>query len=226
MLPVDLTGIALDINTGAPLLVLQERDEPHRVLPIFVGAPEATAIAIAAAGQRVPQPMVHDVMAAVVAALDGHVDAVEVNGLREGAFTAAISLSGPGGSRRIGSRPSDAVALAVRTGAPMFVSEAVLDAAGHLPDPAESDSAEQMQPALDAAAIDTEVESFRSFLDEIDPGDFVDPVDPSASDVDAGDATDPAETSGGEVDGGHPDGPADHTRDEIDPDDDASRHDD
>jgi bifunctional DNase/RNase len=173
MLPVDLTGIALDINSGAPMVVLQERDEPRRVLPIFVGPPEATAIAIAAAGQRAPQPLVHDVMTALVAALDGHVDAVEVNDLREGVFTASISLSGPTGQRRVGSRPSDALALAVRTGAPVFVDEAVLDAAGHLPqeiEPVESDA--DAIPQLDEATIDTEVESFRSFLDDIDPADF------------------------------------------------------
>jgi hypothetical protein len=184
MLPVDLTGIALDINTGAPMVVLQERDEPHRVLPIFVGPPEATAIAIAAAGQRAPQPLVHDVMTAIVAALDGHVDAVEVNGLREGAFTAAISLSGPSGQRRVGSRPSDALALAVRTGAPVFVDEAVLDAAGHLPQEVEpAEPATDEIPQLDEAAIDTEVESFRTFLDDIDPSDF----DESSESTDAAD---------------------------------------
>ena len=196
MLPVDLTGIALDINTGAPMVVLQERDEPHRVLPIFVGPPEATAIAIGAAGQRTPQPLVHDVMTALVAALEGSVDAVEVNGLREGAFTAAISVSGPSGQRRVGSRPSDALALAVRTGAPVFVDEAVLDAAGHLPQEIEPVDAEADAdaPQLDEAAIDTEVESFRSFLDDIDPNDFADSdvvdVDEIADDDVSGDEPD------------------------------------
>ena len=178
MQPVDLAGIAIDVNTGLPLVVLQERDEPRRVLPIFVGAPEASAIAIAAAGARVPQPLVHDVMAALVAGLDGHVDAVEVNGVSNGVFTAAIRISGPGGSSRVGSRPSDALALAVRSGAPVFVSEAVLDAAGHLPDAIE-DTTEPTR--LDDAEIDEAVESFRTFLDAVDPADF---IDTSATDDD------------------------------------------
>jgi bifunctional DNase/RNase len=172
MHPVDLAGIAIDVNTGLPLVVLQERDDPHRVLPIFVGAPEATAIAIAAAGQRVPQPLVHDVMAALVAGLDGHVDAVEVNGIHNGVFTAAIKVSGGTGSSRIGSRPSDALALAVRTGAPMFVSGEVLDSAGHLPDVLEATDEEAR--VIDEAEIESEVESFRAFLDDVDPADFTD----------------------------------------------------
>ena len=185
MLPVDLAGIALDINSGAPLVVLQERAEPHRVLPIFVGPPEATAIALAAAGQRVPQPLVHDVMSAIVSGLDGHVDAIEVNGLRDGAYTAAIKLSGPAGSCRIGSRPSDAVALAVRTGAPMFVSEAVLDVAGHVPDAADAADETSLTPQLDDEAIDAEIDSFRSFLDDLDPSDFVTGADEPESDSDS-----------------------------------------
>lgn len=165
---VEITGIALEANTGAPLVVLREQDEPHRLLPIFIGAPEASAIAIAAAGQRLPVPLVHDVMAALVRSLDGQVEAVEVTDVQNGTFLATINVNGPAGDRRVGSRPSDALALAVRTGAPVFVSEAVLDEAGSLPATDETD-----QP-VDQAAIDAEVASFRSFLDDLDPTDFID----------------------------------------------------
>lgn len=189
---VDITGIALEANTGAPLVVLREQDEPHRLLPIFIGGPEASAIAIAAAGQKPPVPLVHDVMVALVKSLDGRVEAIEVTDLHEGTFLASINLSGPAGTRRVGSRPSDALALAVRTGAPVYVSDAVLDEAGALPGP---DEPQIEEPALDPASIDAEVDSFRSFLDELDPADFVDAesTDPAADpDVeppeDAGDA--------------------------------------
>jgi len=178
---VDITGIALEANTGAPLVVLREQDQPHRLLPIFIGAPEASAIAIAATGQRPPVPMVHDVMAAVVAALDGHVEAIEVTGLQQGAFSASINLVGPDGTRRVGSRPSDAIALAVRTGAPVFVSDEVLDVAGTLP------SADGTDP--DPAAIDSVVDSFRSFLETVEPTDF---IDTDLADTDQTD-TDPAD---------------------------------
>jgi bifunctional DNase/RNase len=181
MRQVDITGIALEANTGAPLVVLREQDEPHRLLPIFIGGPEASAIALAAAGQKPPVPLVHDVMVALVKSLDGRVEAVEVTDLRDGTFLASINLAGPAGTRRVGSRPSDALAVAVRTGAPVFVSDAVLDEAGALPGPdegptdAEPIDAEPIDPpALDPAAIDAEVDSFRSFLDELDPADFAD----------------------------------------------------
>ncbi|MEY2957564.1 MAG: hypothetical protein RLZZ01_132 [Actinomycetota bacterium] len=180
---VDITGIALEANTGAPLVVLREQDEPHRLLPIFIGPPEASAIAIAAAGQRPPVPMVHDVMAALVAALDGRIDAVEVTGVRGGTFLASINLAGPDGSRRVGSRPSDAIALAVRTGAPVFVSEDVLDVAGTVPSP---DGADADPVAIDPATIDAAVDSFRTFLDTVEPTDFIvtDIIDPDIIDPD------------------------------------------
>lgn len=176
---VDITGIALEANTGAPLVVLREQDEPHRLLPIFIGGPEASAIAIAAAGQKPPVPMVHDVMAALVRSLDGHIDNVEVTDVQDGTYIAAINVAGPTGNRRVGSRPSDALALAVRTGAPVFVAEQVLDVAGSLP-PAE-DETDELIPELEPAEIDAEVSSFRSFLDDIDPNDFID-VEPSDDD--------------------------------------------
>lgn len=187
---VDITGIALEAHTGAPLVVLREQDEPHRLLPIFIGGTEASSIAIAATGQRPPVPLVHDVMAAMVASLDGTVEAVEVTGLQEGTYLASISLSGPGGTRRVGSRPSDALALAVRTGAPVFVAEAVLDVAGALPGPDESDEAD-IEPALDPAAIDAEVDSFRSFLDGLDPSDFVDTPPDAPGGTEPGSDVDP-----------------------------------
>lgn len=180
---VDITGIALEANTGAPLVVLREQDAPHRLLPIFIGGPEASAIAIAATGQKPPVPLVHDVMAALVKSLDGQVDAIEVTGIEDGTFFAAINLTGPAGTRRVGSRPSDALALAVRTGAPVFVADTVLDVAGALPGPEEP--AETLDaPALDPEAIDAEVDSFRSFLDELDPADFIDTDATDAPDAD------------------------------------------
>ena len=182
---VDITGIALEANTGAPLVVLREQDEPHRLLPIFIGGPEASAIAIAAAGQQPPVPLVHDVMAALVQSLDGQVEAVEVTDLQNGTYLSTINVTGPAGDRRVGSRPSDALALAVRTGAPVYVSDAVLDEAGSLP-PADDETDESIDQAEIDAEIDAEVDSFRSFLDDLDPADFLeDEVTDEQSDDDS-----------------------------------------
>lgn len=176
MISVDLIGIQLDPLSGAAALVLREQEAPHRLLPIIIGQADASSIAIAASGSHVPRPMTHDLMASVVDALDGHLDAVEVTELHDGAFFANITLSGPGGQRRVDTRPSDAIALAVRLQAPLFVSEEVLDEAGALP----VDESEADQMALDVA-IDAEVDQFRAFLAELDPTDF---IDTTASDSD------------------------------------------
>lgn len=180
MISVDLIGIQVDPLSGAAALVLREHDAPNRLLPIIVGQADATSIAIAASGNQLPRPMTHDLMAALVDALDGHLDAVEVTELHEGTFLANLTVSGPAGERRIDTRPSDAIALAVRLQAPLYVSESVLDEAGALPVP-------EPDPAALEVAIDAEVDQFRAFLDELDPTDFIDATAtelPSADDPD------------------------------------------
>jgi bifunctional DNase/RNase len=179
---LDLAGLAVEATSGSPLVLLREHDDPHRLLPIFVGGAGAAAIALAVSGQVPPRPLTHDLMASLVLGLDGHVDAVEVTELRDGAYFATLSVHGPSGSRRVDARPSDAIALAVRLGVPLFVAEAVLDEAGTLP-PVEDDAA-----ALDEATIDEAVDEFRSFLDEIDPSHFATGPDRRAGKQDSKDA--------------------------------------
>lgn len=172
MRPVDLVGIQLD--TSGSVLVLREHDAPHRLLPIVVGGAEATSIAIAASGQEAPRPLSHDLMAALVETLDGHLDAVEVIDLRDGTFIANLALTGPAGERRVDTRPSDAIALAVRLHAPLFVSEHVLDEAGTLPN-----------VELDDEAIEAELREFHQFLADVDPSDFLnDETDTGTTDAD------------------------------------------
>jgi bifunctional DNase/RNase len=163
---VAVAGLAVEATSGAPLVVLREDDAPHRLLPILLGAPEAAAIALAVTGQAPPRPLTHDLMAALVRSLDGHLDAVEVTELREGSFLASLAVHGPGGEQRLDTRPSDAIALAVRLGAPLFVADEVLDEAGSVP--VEDGDA----TALDEATIDRTVDEFRAFLDDIDPSQF------------------------------------------------------
>lgn len=155
---VEIVGLHIEASSGAPLVLLREHDEPHRVLPILVGGPEAASIALALSGKAAPRPLTHDVMAALVTSVDAHVDSVEVTGLRDGAFLAELAISGPTGGMRLDTRPSDAIALAVRLGAPLFVSDAVLEEAGTL-----------FVDELDEEAINDEVAEFRDLLDELDP---------------------------------------------------------
>ncbi|HEX6419682.1 MAG TPA: bifunctional nuclease family protein [Acidimicrobiales bacterium] len=163
MKPVDLFGLTVEPGSGAPLVLLREHDEPHRVLPIFVGGPEAAAIALALGDERPPRPLTHDLMAEMVATLDLDVERVEVTELRDGTFYAALSVRGPTGTHRVDSRPSDAIALAVRVDAPLYASPEVLDEAGAI-----------LTYTADEETIDEEVERFRSALEGVDPADFAD----------------------------------------------------
>jgi bifunctional DNase/RNase len=172
---VMIAALGVEASSGAPMVVLREDDAPHRLLPIFVGAPEATAIAFAVSGEAAPRPLTHDLMAALVQTLDGHLDAVEVTELHEGSFLARLAMHGPLGEQHLDTRPSDAIALAVRLGAPLFVADEVLDEAGSLP--AEEPTQEPIDVPIDEAAIDQAVAEFRTFLDDIDAAQFADGAD-------------------------------------------------
>ena len=165
MRPVDIVGLQLEPHAGVSLVVLREHDPPNRLLPIFIGAPEAASIAIALSGEQPPRPLVHDLMAALVQSLGAAVDSVEVTDVREGTFIARVNVRGAGGQRQLDSRPSDAIALAVRTGAALFVGEAVLEQAGAL-----------VAQLPDEQSIDEAVAQFRGFLEELSPADFVERV--------------------------------------------------
>jgi hypothetical protein len=161
MKPVDVLGLNVESSSGSPLVLLREQDAPNRVLPIFVGGREAVAIALALSGQSPPRPLTHDLLAALIDQLHAHVDHVEVTEIREGTFVAELALHGPSGGISLDTRPSDAIALALRVDAPVFASEAVLDEAGAI-----------VSVASDEHAIDDDVVRFRAFLDEVDPSEF------------------------------------------------------
>ena len=142
------------------------------MLPIFIGTPEAAAIALGLSGEVPPRPITHDLMLALVDSAGAHVERAEVTELRNGTFMAEVELQGPRGARRLDSRPSDAIALAVRVDVPLFVSDDVLDEAGAI-----------LSEPVDEQAIDDEVARFRSALDDLDPGKLIDP-DPDPDDPD------------------------------------------
>jgi bifunctional DNase/RNase len=162
-------------------VVLQETDAPHRTLPIFIGGTEAAAIGLALAGETPDRPLTYDVMAELVELLHARVDRVDVTELRDGAFLAEMTVSGPGGDQRLDTRPSDAIALALRLDAPLYVSDEVLEAAGSMFEVTSDDDTPDDTDLLDDEAIDAAVAAFRDELDMIDPASFdVDPlVEPS-----------------------------------------------
>jgi bifunctional DNase/RNase len=127
-----------------------------RYLPIWIGAVEATAIAFALQGIQTPRPMTHDLMRDLLGNAGVAVERIVINELVDQTFFALIRMTSGGETKEVSSRPSDAIALAVRINAPIFAADEVLDQAGiELKDDEE-----------------TEVEKFREFLDQVSPEDF------------------------------------------------------
>jgi uncharacterized protein len=158
MIELNLVGVRLELPTNSPIVLLRERDG-RRYLPIWIGQNEAQAIAIAQQGEPTPRPLTHDLMKSLLDETGVQVDRIVITELREGIFYAVIQLSRNGSSFEVSSRPSDAIALAVRASVPIFANDEVLtEAAIDVP---EGDEDEQ------------EVERFREFLENVQPEDFV-----------------------------------------------------
>jgi uncharacterized protein len=209
MRPVDVLGLNVERANGAPLVLLREQDAPHRVLPIFIGAPEAIAIAYALNDDTPPRPLTHDLLATLLDSIHAHIDHVELTELHEGTFHAELTVHGPNGERRLDSRASDAIALALRADAPVLASEDVLDQAGAiLALVTDDDVVVVEEDATSEQAIDEEVARFRSFLDDLDPTQFdtrPSPTEPPPTQAHEHDQPRDTETR----DDNEPDGPPD-----------------
>jgi bifunctional DNase/RNase len=158
MIQVKIHSLNLDEATNQPVVVLRDSDN-NRLLPIWIGHNEATAILLKLQRVDPPRPLTHDLLYNVVLDLGLQVERVEITRLEESTFYAAIILRGEEKSWAIDARPSDSIALAVRANAPIFVAESVLETAGLTPD--------------DEMDEEAEVEAFRDFLDSVDPDDFL-----------------------------------------------------
>ena len=164
MVEVRLSAVRVDLQSNTPVLLLTETQGLGRTLPIFIGAPEATAIAFAIQGVATPRPMTHDLLRDVVNALGAELERVVITELRAATYYAELQLRRGNGTITVSSRPSDAVALAVRTSSPLFVSDELMDAEGILL-PADEDEDGDANP-------DELVGEFRQFLDTVKPEDF------------------------------------------------------
>jgi len=134
---VAIQGLILDPFSRRPILVLRAEEE-NLVLPIWIGTSEANAIALQLEGIQVPRPMTHDLMSSMLGALDVSVQEIRITDLRDNTYFAEIVLSGRSASLNLDARPSDAVALALRTGSPVFVAESVFESCYEEGDPEES----------------------------------------------------------------------------------------
>ena len=154
---MELIGIEMERPPNIPCLVLREAEGAQRVLPIFIGSPEATAIALALEEVETPRPMTHDLTKDLLEEVGARIERVTVTELRDATFYAEILVRSGSEVHAVSARPSDAVALAVRFGAPVFAEEGVLE--------------EAARPMEDGLPDDV-VEQFRAFIQDVNPEDF------------------------------------------------------
>jgi bifunctional DNase/RNase len=159
LIPMEVIGVRVEMPSNQPIVLLKEIDG-SRFLPIWVGAVEATAIAFAQQGVQPPRPLTHDLMNNIVELLDATLTAVHMTEIKDGIFYATMLLRDcNGGQLTLSARPSDAIALALRSHSNILATEELLDEIGiEIP---QGDGENQ------------EVEKFREFLDQINPEDFV-----------------------------------------------------
>lgn len=151
-------GVSFDMVGKQPIVLLKAVDT-NKFLPIWIGHPEAAAILMRLQGAATPRPMTHDLLSELLSELDATCTRVAITELRDNTFFATITLSVNGREVEIDSRPSDALALAVRSQAPIFAASDVI-----------AESAIEFEHEVE----DTEevVDKFKDFLDNVTPEDF------------------------------------------------------
>jgi bifunctional DNase/RNase len=164
MVEMHLVAVRVELPSNTPILLLQETGAASRTLPIYIGSSEAQAIAYALQGVVTPRPMTHDLMKDLLQEVGATVECVVITELRERTFYAEIRLRVAGRLIPVSARPSDAVALAVRTSATIYAEDALIDAEGYVlqseEEPAETEDSDDL------------VSQFRDFIDGISPEDF------------------------------------------------------
>ncbi|HEY5155481.1 MAG TPA: bifunctional nuclease family protein [Acidimicrobiales bacterium] len=155
---MEVVGVRVELPSNTPIVLLREIDGRHRMLPIFIGGPEATAIALALDEVATPRPMTHDLMKNLLDEFEVGFERLDITALDEGTFYAEMHLKRGEASLVISSRPSDGIALAIRTGTPIYAADEVVEAAAYTVD-------EEAEP-------EDVVEQFREFIDSVNPEDF------------------------------------------------------
>ncbi len=151
-------GVSFDMVGKQPIVLLKAVDT-NKFLPIWIGHPEAAAILMKLQGAATPRPMTHDLFTDLLSQLDARVVRIAVTELRDNTFYALITISVNGSEIEVDSRPSDAIALAVRADAPIFAAESVI----------EESAIEFEHEDVNEEEV---VEEFKKFLDEVKPEDF------------------------------------------------------
>jgi bifunctional DNase/RNase len=163
-------GVSFDLVGKQPIVLLKTSDE-NKFLPIWIGHPEAAAILMKLQGAAPQRPMTHDLLTDLISELDAEVTKITVTELRENTFYARITLERNGSEIEIDSRPSDAIALAVRVEAKIFAADEVIEESG-IEFESEEDAANDERIRRVSALGDIDPAEFRAFLDTVTPEDF------------------------------------------------------
>jgi bifunctional DNase/RNase len=155
MVEMKVWRLALDDRTDTPVVILQEMTG-RRILPIWIGRAEARAIAMELASQKFQRPLTHDLMKTIIQGLDAKIRKVCIEELKNNTFYAKIFIEKGEEIVGIDARPSDSIALALRTKSPIFIAESLL----------------KEQPETGEMSEDERAEALRKYLDELDPEDF------------------------------------------------------
>jgi bifunctional DNase/RNase len=154
-------GVSFDLVGKQPIVLLKTADG-NKFLPIWIGHPEAAAILMKLQSQAPPRPMTHDLLSDMLEQLEAQVVRITVTELRENTFYAQITVQQEGREIEVDSRPSDAIALAIRAEAPIFAADRVI----------EESAIEFEGEDVDQDQLDAEVAKFRNFLEDVTPEDF------------------------------------------------------
>jgi uncharacterized protein len=172
-------GVSFDLVGKQPIVLLKTADE-NKFLPIWIGHPEAAAILMKLQGASPQRPMTHDLMSDLISELDAEVTKITVTELRENTFYAQITLERNGSEIQIDSRPSDAIALAVRVEAKIFAADDVIDESG-IEFESEEEAANDERIRRVSALGDVDPAEFRAFLDTVTPEDFAEGLEEEES---------------------------------------------
>ena len=157
---LDLVGVVVDTPANVPVMHLREQDGERRGLSIYIGVAEASAIRIVLDGHKSPRPLTHDLMVEMLEEFGAHLNRVVITEMKNHTYFAELQLVHNGQRHSISCRPSDAVALAVRSEVPITASRDLLDQVGQVVEEGDDESEEEV------------LEEFRDFIDSINPEDF------------------------------------------------------
>ncbi len=157
---LDLVGVVVDAPANVPVMHLREQEGERRVLSIYIGVAEASAIRIVLDGHRSPRPLTHDLMVEMLEEFGAHLNRVVITEMKNHTYFAELQVVHNGQRHAISCRPSDAVAIAVRSEVPIAANRELLDQVGQVVEEGDDENEEEV------------LEEFRDFIDSINPEDF------------------------------------------------------